>query len=314
MPSRSWNKLDIQVQTALNAIEGATERAILVAYAQALKDLRFQMSKLYEKVTTPDGKLTLAEMTKYNRYNTLDKKIAEIMGENYKIVVGEISRLPSEMYDAAYFRYGWAFDQNSGVSLSWGTISQDQLRAIASNPLDLIAKDTLPVVTRNKIRSSVTSGLLQGKTYPQMMRDIRAAMGNNAYQAMRIARTEGQRAAAEGTEAIYDRARENGIQGVDIWDATLDGDTRPSHQHLDGQPRPKSGVWTVLHNGEMVSAPRPLASGVASFDINCRCRLRFQVEGYEPQIRRTRDQGIIPYTTYDEWKPRLSNGRYARKK
>jgi len=271
------------------------------------------MSKLYAKVTTEGGKLTLAEMTKYNRFNSLDKDIARIMDKNYKIVAGELQRLPAEMYDEAYFRYGWAFDQNAGVSLSWGTVSEDQLAAISGNRLGLIAKDTLPVVTRNRIRTSISQGLIQGKSFPQMMRDVRGAMGNNAYEAMRIARTEAGRAAAEGTEAIYDRARENGINGNDIWDATLDGDTRPSHKALDGKPRPKSGVWSVFHNGSMVDAPRPLASGIASFDIMCRCRLRFQVEGYEPQLRRTRDAGLVPYVTYENWKPNLNNaGRFKR--
>jgi len=289
----------------------ASERRILIAYANSLKEIRNKMGRLYEKLKDPDGKLTLAEMTKYNRYNTLDKEITGIMNNNYKIVAGELKRIPPEMYDASYFRYGWAFDQNSQVSLTWGPVDEAAMKAVASNPLDLISKNTLAVTTRNRIRTSVHQGLLQGKSYTRMMRDIRAAMANNTYEAMRIARTEGQRAVSEGTMANYERAEKNGVSGYDVWDATLDGDTRPSHQTLDGKRRPASGLWTVMHNGELVSTPGPLMAGPASFVINCRCRLRYVVEGYEPRIRRTRDQGIIPYVSYSEWRPDLSKaGKY----
>ena len=303
MPKTSWNSLDSQVQAALRKTMSASERRILVAYSQSLKEIRGKMGRLYEKLKDPDGKLTLAEMTKYNRYNSLDKEITGIMNKNYKIVVGELNRLSPEMYDEAYFRYGWAFDQHTQVALSWGVVDEATLKAIAENPLDLISKNTLATTTRNRIRTSVHQGLLQGKSYTRMMRDIKSVMANNTYEAMRIARTEGQRAVTEGTMANYEQAEKDGVEGVQVWDATLDGKTRPSHQRLDGQPRPASGYWTVMHNGELLSTTGPLMSGVASFDIHCRCRLRYEIDGYAPQLRRTRSEGVVPYVSYDEWRP-----------
>ena len=269
MPKTDWNSLDKQVQAALRKTMSASERRILIAYSQSMKDIRGHMGKLYEKLKDPDGKLTLAEMTKYNRYNSLDKEITLIMKKNYKIVAGELDRLPPEMYDASYFRYGWAFDQHTQVALSWGPVDEATMKAIAENPLDLISKNTLATTTRNRIRSSITSGLLQGKSYTRMMRDVRAAMGNNAYEAIRIARTEGQRAVTEGTMANYEQAEKNGVQGREIWDATLDGVTRPSHRTLDGKPRPPSGVWTVLFKDRLIDTAGPLLSGEPGFDIQC---------------------------------------------
>ena len=273
------------------------------------------MGRLYTKLKDPDGKLTLAEMTRYNRYNALDKNIIRIMKENYGVVSAELNRLPAKMYNETFFRYGWAFDQNSQVSLTWGGINEDAIKAVANNPLDLIAKDTLPVATRNRIRTAMAQRLLQGKSYPKMMKDISKATARNAYEAMRIARTEGQRAVNEATDVIYTRAHDNGIRGDDIWDATLDSRTRPTteaqriaginHRVMDGVKRPKSGLF-VLPNGERVR--HPVAPNLSAKQaINCRCRLRFQVTGYAPSIRRTRDQGIIPYTTFDDWKGNLND-------
>jgi SPP1 gp7 family putative phage head morphogenesis protein len=312
MPIRNWNNLDRQVSTALLKIMNLGERRVLREYALALKEVRVEMAKLYERVVKDDGILTLAQMTKYNRLQGLDKDLARIMNKTYGITVRQIDILAEDLYDAAFFRYGWAFDQNSGVALTWGSIPEEALEAVSHNPLDLIAKNTLRITQRNRIRSAISQGLLQGKSFPQMMRGIKSAMGINTYQAMRIARTEGQRAQSEATARIYEKAEANGAVGQVIWDATLDSRTRPSHRTLDGVSKPESGLWIVSHNGAILRTTGPLMSGIASFDIQCRCRLRFEVEGYSPQIRRSREEGIIPYTTYDNWKPELNaRGKFS---
>jgi SPP1 gp7 family putative phage head morphogenesis protein len=311
MPSRKWDDLDRAVRKALDGILNRAEKQLILTYAQGLKEIRQKMADLYEKASGPDGKLTYAEMTKYNRYKTLEKNITDIMHDRWRLTFADIDKLQSELYNESFFRYAWAFDQNTGISLSWGPIDEDSLRAIIDNPLKLIAKDTLDTATRNKIRGAITSGLLQGKSYPQMMKDIRAAMDNLVYQAMRIARTEGQRAMSEGTLSAYGRALENGMNGDIVWDATLDSRTRPHHQEMDGQKRAEDGFFT-LPGGARTAGP--LMSGIASEDINCRCTTRFQITGYEPILRRTRDGGLINYTTYPEWQKNLnSNGIYRQK-
>jgi len=51
----------------------------------------------------------------------------------------------------------------------------------------------------------------------------------------------------------------------------------------------------------------PLLSGDASFDINCRCTTRAEIEGYAPKVRIARENEgkrgeIIKMTTYNKWK------------
>ncbi len=125
-----------------------------------------------------------------------------------------------------------------------------------------------------------------------------------AARALRIARTEGQRALVEGQKAAYKRAEDIGCEIDEIWDAALDKITRPEHGALDGQAKDleKDG-WLVPSIGIVAG---PLQSGIASFDINCRCRIRGQVIGYPPQTRTYRDEkGITQigkYQTYEQWK------------
>lgn len=312
MPSRDWESLDRQVAARLEALVTEAERRVLTEYSIALKEIREQMAMMYERAADTDGVLTLAQMTKYNRLNSLDKELSRIMDQHYQIVLGEMRRLPPATYNETFFRYAWAFDQHTSVNLTWGNVPQEAIEAASSNPLDLIAHDQLSNLERNRIRRALSQGLLQGKSYPQMMRHVRKAMNSNAYEAMRIVRTEGQRTMSEASEEIYGRAKKNGVQGTEVWDATLDSVTRPSHQTLDGKPRPEDGLWKVIHEGELVRTTGPVLSGVPSFDINCRCRRRFQVDGFEPTLRRTREQGVIPYTTYENWKKKLSEGGIYR--
>ena len=302
--SRKWSDLDRQVNNALLKTTKRGDRLIIREYSRALKQIRNEMAKLYTRVAGDDGVLTLAQMTKYNRMQSLEKNIIQIMNQNHGIVVAHMDTLARELYNASFFDYAWAFDQNSGVAITWGTVPQEALEAITNNPFDLIAKDTLKTVQRNKIRTAISQGLIQGQSFPQMMRGVRQAMGSATYQAMRIARTEGQRAQNEGTDEIYGRAVENGAEGSVIWDATLDGRTRPSHRAKDGEVRAQDGRFSPL-GGERPRYPTdPILP--AKEAINCRCRLRFQVDGYAPQLRRTRDQGVIPYTTFNDWSDNLN--------
>jgi len=41
--------------------------------------------------------------------------------------------------------------------------------------------------------------------------------------------------------------------------------------------------------------------GPAEEVINCRCTYTGVIAGYEPEARRARDEGIIPYTNYKDW-------------
>jgi SPP1 gp7 family putative phage head morphogenesis protein len=152
---------------------------------------------------------------------------------------------------------------------------------------------------RMRIRTALNDGLAQGKSFQDMARGLKKAMDTTYANAIRIIRTEGQTAIQAGADDAYAWARRKGIEMDIIWDATLDGKTRPDHGAADGQVRGRDGMFNV--GGE--EAPYPAWQGLtAGQRINCRCRIRAQIAGYGPQLRRTREQGIIPYQTYTEWR------------
>lgn len=52
----------------------------------------------------------------------------------------------------------------------------------------------------------------------------------------------------------------------------------------------KQGWYGLYHN-----------NGSMSIVHNCRCRVIEIIEGLEPELRRIRDEGLVPYVSYDEW-------------
>jgi uncharacterized protein with gpF-like domain len=152
-----------------------------------------------------------------------------------------------------------------------------------------------------------------------MSKDIKDAINGNFADAERIARTEAGRAQTEGSQRSYDQAYRQGIQLKQIWDATLDSRTRPRHAQLDGQEAVNVGTqenpdfrWDVPGIGMV---PGPKQSGVASFDINCRCAVRSEIEGFEPDKRRSREGGLKEYRTFTEWAKDkgITANRYGQK-
>lgn len=294
-------RLDRIAKHALDVRLGRYEVTTKRFYRQQLDAMRVQMSKLYERYSA-NGKLTLAEMTKFNRLKSLDKQLTEILGPSANAEKSMIRKMSAVEYEEGFYRFAWTIDQQSGIALKWGLMNPDAVRAAVANPLREIATTRLRANGRQRIRSAIVQGLIRGDSYLNMMKGIRGAINGNANDALRIVRTEGQRAQVLGQMETYDKARDLGVDVRDIWDATLDSSrTRPSHGALDNVPASVDAAGNQYWNTAVGRVSGPTQSGVASFDINCRCRITGGIEGYEPKLRRIRGEGIVPYKTYAEW-------------
>jgi uncharacterized protein with gpF-like domain len=225
-----------------------------------------------------------------------------------------MKRLQPDQYSAAFFRAAWRIDNESGIALNWGVINTDAIRSAyaLTDPANKAMAEALKnysMRARRVIRVALNDGLAQGKSYYDMMKDIKDALNKTNFDAMRIIRTEGQSATNAGTADAYDRALEDGVKGSVVWTSTLDDRTRGGtkwqrahnidHRKMDGQVRDEDGMFH-FPNGEI--APYPCWEGLSAENrINCRCGIRMEIDGYSPQLRRSRDEGVIPYQTYDQW-------------
>ena len=326
MASRLYDRLYAQAQVELAKILQGEERSIIRLYGTALYDIRKILKDLYDKYSV-EGKLTNGEMSKYNRLANVQDQIEKILEKNLKQVDSLTKRLTAEQYSEAFYRHAYAIDQVGGMALNWGLIPEEAVEAAMKSPFSKLSSSKALKASRegtvDRIRQEIGLSVIRGDSYDVLANRISAVLGVSpkgtgaafngkgaAYRSLLVARTEGQRILVEGQEAATKKALDLGCDIETIWDATLDSRTRPAHAALDGRPKddPEKG-WYVPEIGYVTA---PLHSGVAAFDINCRCRTRDQVRGFPPDERYVRGDGIKPYQTYDQWKQEIIEREKSR--
>lgn len=263
-------------------------------YMSAANAIRDELAKLYERYAV-GGKLTHAEMTKYNRLLSLEKQIREVAMPHVLANNRLLDRLARVQYEEAFYRHAWAIDNAVGMRMRWGLLSPDQVKAAVENELRHLAKRRLADETLLRVRRAVAQGVIRGTSMRGMMRDIRDVMEVSNSDAMRIARTEAHRAREQGHKAASDRANDLGVLVTRVWIASLDDRTRSSHARLDGRPESE---WRL--GGIKPEYPGDPALP-AEESINCRCDTYDKVRGYEPEVRRARDKGVEPYQDFETW-------------
>ncbi len=321
MAQKLFDRLYKEAQVELAKILEGAERLIIKYYGTALSQCRRTLMSIYKKYGS-DGKLSNADMSKYNRLSRLQDDISSILKEQLVTVDDMIYRLTGSQYQEAFYRHAYIIDQAGGMSLSWGQIPQDAVKVVVESSLSKLAKSKTLALARqgsvDKVRAELALSVIRGDSYEKLAQRISDVLGvriedgkryryldkGAAYRSMTVARTEGQRVLVAGQQAAYDRAKELGCEFDRIWDATLDGRTRPEHAELDGK------TMDMEHQGWYVPSigwvSGPLHSGVARFDINCRCRVVSQIKGLPPTERYVRGDGVQPYQTYSEWKASIN--------
>lgn len=316
-----FRKLYRKNQAALTKLQADGEIRIVRIYSDALSGIREELRRLYRKYQK-DGKLSNADKTVYNRLKQLEEHIRDVLNRKNLEIDELLKVLTAEQYEESFYRMAYAFDMAGGIEFSWGLIPEEAVAEIARSPLEKLSQSKAVQAARDdaftRIRRDIELAIIRGDSFQTLARRIGRSLGvaktGNGYEysrsgltakAMTIARTEGMRALNAGHQRAYQEAREMGCDIVEMWDATIDSRTRPSHGALDGKYRDEEhGGWYVPELGRYVEGPGK--SGEASFDINCRCRVTAHVRGFPPAGRYTRGKGTDePYQTYTEWRENI---------
>lgn len=274
------------------------ERIIVRGYKEGLKNIRKDINLLYEK-HAKDGKLSAADLSKYNRLTNLEKNIADNLKTAYDVQVRTTKKAVKGAFESAFYYGTFELEQEAKMNLMFGLLKKEAVNAVVEGPnrWPQIAKGHTKL-TNAKIRDQIMQGVVQGKDAGQVTKAIAKEMNIAASKACRIVRTETHRAQNQGSLDSYTEAYKKGVLIQKVWVATLDDRTRDSHRVMDGQ------VVEVYEDFIMpgdIKASAPGLSGSASGDINCRCTIRAEVVGFTPQARRARGDGIIPQQTYQQW-------------
>lgn len=286
---------------------GVINKQLMPAYKSSLDDIRGKLARLYEKHSV-NGELSLADVSRYNRLYNLEKDIAKTMSQLRSKQVRVMSKLIKEVYQETYYRSAFTLEKVVQANLAFGMLPVKQVEASILNPLDRIGwpdrtLEAARIATR-QIRETVTRGIIEGKDYGSLARDIKERIDISAGRAQRIAQTEAHRAREEGKLAMLEDATRKGIDLDKTWSAALDERTRQTHGSMDGQSvavfdeEGNPGKFRSPAGGE---AEYPGGFGIPEEDINCRCSVKGVINGYSPEVRRAREEGIIPYTNYRDY-------------
>jgi len=275
----------------------AQEKYIAAQYRIALNQTRAALALVFEKYAI-NGVLTYAEMAKYNRLTKLETAMMGYFNKQNIGVVSSLRVLPRKTLDTMFKDFAYQFDNKYGIRLSWSLIPTKAVIDIVDNPLDKIARDSLNFKQRDRIHRALTQGFLQGQSYQEMAKGIKKVYGTTAYDAFRVARTEGQRSAVAAQRGVYDQSVALGIKTNLFWDAFgASPRTRSHHIVMDNkQAEMHNGTLMFKYvGGQWVTGPMATNLG-ASEVVNCRCRIREELAEIPEDI-----ETGIPKTSYTEW-------------
>jgi len=317
MPTR-----DLQKNSELSKITDRIERVLAGEidgnYADAIRDIRAKLVELYDTFGVTDD-MSKAQLAQFVRVSGLIEELDSVVQPYVQKNIEALTAGGQVAFEASFFKTAWAMDTAVGVPLQWDLVNPNSVVAAQATAGDFqgLARYLPPkeienhskildqafkkytADTRRWIGEAAKDAIQKGKSIQQVSKEIR---DNGIAKAKRysnmIARTEILRASTIGNQIAAEQARENGVAIREVWDATLDDRTRPDHAAADGTVRDATtGLFSVPW-GEVIG---PHQSGIASQDINCRCVVTEVIEGYEPELRRIRGEGLQPYQTFETW-------------
>lgn len=157
---------------------------------------------------------------------------------------------------------------------------------------------------KKSISAEITRGIASGMSYFDIARNISRTAKAPYSRAKTIVRTEAHRIQQASTMDAQRLAKSKGADVVKQWDATLDGDTRPTHRKLDGQIKEVDEPFEA--NGKKAMFPGDF--GDPAEDCNCRCvsltRARWALDEDELQTLKNRAEffGLDKSDDFEDFK------------
>ncbi|RIL72736.1 phage head morphogenesis protein [Staphylococcus devriesei] len=282
------------------------EKEIEVLFSRRLKVIKQELADMFEKYQSDDVYVTWTEFNKYNRLNKELNRIAEMLTDDYSQVAKTIKQTQQNAYIEKFMMSLFLYEMASQTPMQFDVPTASVINKAIEQPIEFIK--LVPTLQKHrdevlkKIRIHITQGIMSGEGYSKIAKALRDDIGMTKAQSQRVARTEAGRAMSQAGLDSAKVAKDNGLTGMKKrWLATKDNRTRDTHRHLDGKA---IDIDDNFHSSGCVGQAPKLFVGVnsAKENINCRCKLLYYFDEDElPTVMRTKDDGVIPFTTYREW-------------
>lgn len=301
------------IDNYIDKLVNQAEKEIEILFAKRLKEIKQIIANMYEKYDRDEPQVTWTEFNKYNRLNKELNRIGQMLSQDYREVAKAIKQSQQNVYMEKYMMSLFLYEVASQTSMNFDIPTAQTIQTAIEQPIEFIK--LAPTLqkhrddTLKRIRTHITQGIMSGEGYSKIAKALRDDLGMSKAQSVRVARTETGRALSQAGLDSATVAKDNGLNMKKRWYATKDTRTRDTHRHLDGT---SVDIEDNFHSSGCVGPAPKLFVGVASAkeNINCRCKLLYYIDEDElPTTMRTKEDGVIPFTTYREWeKEKLKGG------
>ena len=235
-------------------------------YQRALNDIDIKIRILQS------DELTQSRVYRIEYQKVLKQQVAAILEKLHADEYSTIQQFLSDSYTDGFV--GTAYDMfGQGVQLIMPIDRNAAVKAVVTDSkISEGLYEALGVDTRNlknSISAEITRGIASGLPHSEIARNIASASRAPLGRAMTIVRTEAHRIHQASAYDAQQVAVSKGAKVVKQWMSTLDGNTRRTHQKLDGQIREIDEPFEM--GGKKAMYPGDF--GDPAEDCNCRCQL-----------------------------------------
>ena len=243
--------------------------------SNALQEEIYKIQDKYNSIEDEQERETLKSMERSKVYqkqyqDALKAQVNSILDKMHRKEFKTVNKYLNDCYDKAFTGNMYVL-HGEGIPLIVPIDQEKVVRAVQVNSkiskglYSRLGEDV--DLLKRKITAQISRGVATGMSYSQMAQQLAGYTKTGYNNAVRITRTEGHRIQQKSTMDACYAARERGADVVKQWDATMDANTRESHQMVDGEIRELDEKFS---NGLMYPGD---PSGNAAEVINCRCIL-----------------------------------------
>lgn len=259
---------------------------IIKAYKGSLDNILSMVAQLYMKYAI-DGKLTMAELNKYNRLIALEQQVREELKTLGGIELKHFNTMLKDIYSQSFYQTAFALETGTQAVIDFALLKPEFVKEVVSFNWSGVPFSERLWSNQDSmlkgLRTELTQGIIQGESVDKMARRFRKKFESSYFNTQRLFRTESARVISSAQEKIYE---DSGVVQELIYTATLDNKTSEVCRKND------SKRWKVDDQNKPKIPAHP----------NCRSCWIPAVKDYQPKKRKDNETGkIIDYKNYEEW-------------
>lgn len=314
------------------------EQRLQEVYTEAEKDMQDKLTTFLSKYSAKNqkkldqlgkGEITQEEYSNWvqgqvfqsQQWTAKHAQIARAMTNTNKIAVAMVNGSMNGVFAFNSNYQAYQIEEGFGINFGFGLYDTSTVTNLVKNDPQILPKWKIDekkdyIWNEKKLNNAITQGIIQGERLDQISKRISTGLCSQNENLMKtFARTGMTQAQNAGRYQRQMEAKKLGINMVKEWMSTLDGRTRDSHRHMDGEKIKVGDKWHPQKFSNGCRYPGD-PEGPPQEVYNCRCTLVADLVDYPAEYERYDNIDGVPIKgmTYDEWAKAKGGVGYTKTK